>query len=149
MHDVKWPKHLYLISRFAFFFFKFNFLVEFASLTSAAVLLSGLNFSETIFLCTRLPSVHWVKPGKVSSHMCTWSMFLTVLGGDNHLLEEDLCSDDDNEEGSASIYEVQPAASPKSQLTSSAMHRPFLHFSSWVHQRWLLCAFLCKGAYVS
>uniref|UniRef100_A0AAX7TET5 ATPase family AAA domain-containing protein 2 n=1 Tax=Astatotilapia calliptera TaxID=8154 RepID=A0AAX7TET5_ASTCA len=43
---------------------------------------------------------------------------------------EDLYSDDDNEEGSASIYEVQPAASPKSQLTSSAMHRPFLHFSS-------------------
>uniref|UniRef100_A0A669CDZ3 ATPase family AAA domain-containing protein 2 n=1 Tax=Oreochromis niloticus TaxID=8128 RepID=A0A669CDZ3_ORENI len=51
-------------------------------------------------------------------------------GGDNHLLEEDLYSDDDNEDGSASIYEVQPAASPKSQLTSSAMHRPFLHFSS-------------------
>ncbi|XP_030577511.1 ATPase family AAA domain-containing protein 2B isoform X2 [Archocentrus centrarchus] len=53
-----------------------------------------------------------------------------VLGGDNHLLEEDLYSDDDNEDGSASIYEVQPAASPKSQLTSSAVHRPFLHFSS-------------------
>uniref|UniRef100_A0A8C4I719 ATPase family AAA domain-containing protein 2 n=1 Tax=Dicentrarchus labrax TaxID=13489 RepID=A0A8C4I719_DICLA len=42
---------------------------------------------------------------------------------------EDLYSDDDNEEGSSSIYEVQPAASPKSQLSSSAMHRPFLHFS--------------------
>ncbi|GLD59639.1 ATPase family AAA domain-containing protein 2-like protein, partial [Lates japonicus] len=51
-------------------------------------------------------------------------------GGDNQLLEEDLYSDDDNEEGSASIYEVEPAASPKSQLSSSAMHRPFLHFSS-------------------
>ncbi|XP_044026382.1 ATPase family AAA domain-containing protein 2B isoform X2 [Siniperca chuatsi] len=51
-------------------------------------------------------------------------------GGDNQQLEEDLYSDDDNEEGSASIYEVQPAASPKSQLSSSAMHRPFLHFSS-------------------
>ncbi|XP_041831829.1 ATPase family AAA domain-containing protein 2B isoform X2 [Melanotaenia boesemani] len=51
-------------------------------------------------------------------------------GGDNHLLEEDLYSDDDNEDGSASIYEVQPAASPKSQLSSSVMHRPFLHFSS-------------------
>uniref|UniRef100_A0A672HRD4 ATPase family AAA domain-containing protein 2 n=1 Tax=Salarias fasciatus TaxID=181472 RepID=A0A672HRD4_SALFA len=38
--------------------------------------------------------------------------------------------DDDNEGGSASIYEVQPAASPKSQLPSSTMHRPFLHFSS-------------------
>uniref|UniRef100_A0A8C4I3C2 ATPase family AAA domain containing 2B n=1 Tax=Dicentrarchus labrax TaxID=13489 RepID=A0A8C4I3C2_DICLA len=50
-------------------------------------------------------------------------------GGDNQLLEEDLYSDDDNEEGSSSIYEVQPAASPKSQLSSSAMHRPFLHFS--------------------
>ncbi|XP_035534519.1 ATPase family AAA domain-containing protein 2B isoform X2 [Morone saxatilis] len=50
-------------------------------------------------------------------------------GGDNQLLEEDLYSDDDNEEGSASIYEVQPAASPKSQLSSSATHRPFLHFS--------------------
>ncbi|XP_047429166.1 ATPase family AAA domain-containing protein 2B [Mugil cephalus] len=51
-------------------------------------------------------------------------------GGDNHLLEEDLFSDDDNEDGSASIYEVQPAASPKSLLSSSPMHRPFLHFSS-------------------
>ncbi|XP_028253040.1 ATPase family AAA domain-containing protein 2B isoform X2 [Parambassis ranga] len=50
-------------------------------------------------------------------------------GGDNHLLEEDLYSDDDNEDGSASIYEVQPAASPKSPLSSSAMHRPFLQFS--------------------
>ncbi|XP_015250146.1 PREDICTED: ATPase family AAA domain-containing protein 2B [Cyprinodon variegatus] len=51
-------------------------------------------------------------------------------GGDNHLLLEDLYSDDDNEDGPASIYEVQPSASPKSQLSSSAMHRPFLHFSS-------------------
>ncbi|XP_069014682.1 ATPase family AAA domain-containing protein 2B isoform X1 [Embiotoca jacksoni] len=51
-------------------------------------------------------------------------------GGDNHLFEEDLYSDDDNEDGSASIYEVQPAASPKSLLPSSAMHRPFLQFSS-------------------
>uniref|UniRef100_A0A4W6DZX0 ATPase family AAA domain-containing protein 2 n=1 Tax=Lates calcarifer TaxID=8187 RepID=A0A4W6DZX0_LATCA len=51
-------------------------------------------------------------------------------GGDNQLLEEDLYSDDDNEEGSASIYEVEPTASPKSQLSSSATHRPFLHFSS-------------------
>uniref|UniRef100_A0A3Q3GH50 ATPase family AAA domain-containing protein 2 n=1 Tax=Labrus bergylta TaxID=56723 RepID=A0A3Q3GH50_9LABR len=49
--------------------------------------------------------------------------------GDNQLLAEDLYSDDDNEEGSPSIYEVQPAASPKSQLSSSATHRPFLHFS--------------------
>lgn len=50
VYDVKWPKHLYLISRFAFFFFlKFNFLVEFSSLISAALLLSGLNFSETSF----------------------------------------------------------------------------------------------------
>uniref|UniRef100_A0AAQ5Z2Y9 ATPase family AAA domain-containing protein 2 n=1 Tax=Amphiprion ocellaris TaxID=80972 RepID=A0AAQ5Z2Y9_AMPOC len=38
--------------------------------------------------------------------------------------------DDDNEDSSASIYEVQPAASPKSHLSSSAIHRPFLHFSS-------------------
>lgn len=51
-------------------------------------------------------------------------------GGDNQLLEEDLYSDDDNEERSASIYEVLPAASPKSRLSSSATHRPFLHFSS-------------------
>uniref|UniRef100_A0A3B4WFP8 ATPase family AAA domain containing 2B n=1 Tax=Seriola lalandi dorsalis TaxID=1841481 RepID=A0A3B4WFP8_SERLL len=51
-------------------------------------------------------------------------------GGDNQLLEEDLYSDDDNEEGCSSIYEVEPAASPKSQLSSSAVHRPFLHFSS-------------------
>ncbi|XP_078130289.1 ATPase family AAA domain-containing protein 2B isoform X1 [Sander vitreus] len=51
-------------------------------------------------------------------------------GADNQLLEEDVYSDDDNEERSASIYEVQPAASPKSQHSSSATHRPFLHFSS-------------------
>ncbi|XP_034383303.1 ATPase family AAA domain-containing protein 2B isoform X2 [Cyclopterus lumpus] len=53
-----------------------------------------------------------------------------VRGGDNQLLEDDLYSDDDDdEERSASIYEVQPAASPKSLLSSSATHRPFLHFS--------------------
>ncbi|XP_075940948.1 ATPase family AAA domain-containing protein 2B isoform X1 [Anarhichas minor] len=52
-------------------------------------------------------------------------------GSDNQLLEDHLYSDDDNEERSASIYEVQPAASPKSQPpSSSATHRPFLHFSS-------------------
>ncbi|XP_071378344.1 ATPase family AAA domain-containing protein 2B [Centroberyx affinis] len=51
-------------------------------------------------------------------------------GGDNQQLEEDLYSDEDNEEGSASIYDVQPAASPKTQLSSSATHRPFLHFST-------------------
>uniref|UniRef100_A0A668A6G1 ATPase family AAA domain-containing protein 2 n=1 Tax=Myripristis murdjan TaxID=586833 RepID=A0A668A6G1_9TELE len=39
-------------------------------------------------------------------------------------------SDEDNEEGCASIYEVQPAASPKTQPSSSATHRPFLHFST-------------------
>ncbi|XP_034555220.1 ATPase family AAA domain-containing protein 2B isoform X2 [Notolabrus celidotus] len=50
-------------------------------------------------------------------------------GGDNQLLEEDMYSDNDNEEGSSSIYEVQPTASPKSQPSSSATHRPFLHFS--------------------
>uniref|UniRef100_A0A3Q3VST2 Bromo domain-containing protein n=1 Tax=Mola mola TaxID=94237 RepID=A0A3Q3VST2_MOLML len=37
-------------------------------------------------------------------HVC-----LSVLGGDNQLLEEDLYSDDDNEEVSASIYEVRSA----------------------------------------
>lgn len=52
-------------------------------------------------------------------------------GVDNHLLEEDLYSDDDNEGGSTSIYEIQPATPPKSQLPSSTdTHRPFLHFSS-------------------
>ncbi|XP_028996175.1 ATPase family AAA domain-containing protein 2B isoform X2 [Betta splendens] len=51
-------------------------------------------------------------------------------GGDNQLLEEDFYSDDDNDEGSASIYEVQPAASPERWHPSSATHRPFLHFSS-------------------
>uniref|UniRef100_A0A672HRL8 ATPase family AAA domain-containing protein 2 n=1 Tax=Salarias fasciatus TaxID=181472 RepID=A0A672HRL8_SALFA len=55
-------------------------------------------------------------------------------GVDNHLLEEDLYSDDDNEGGSASIYEVQPAASPKSErhyanyelssASSSALQQP-------------------------
>ncbi|XP_053301076.1 ATPase family AAA domain-containing protein 2B isoform X2 [Pleuronectes platessa] len=48
-------------------------------------------------------------------------------GGDNQLLEEDHFSND--EEGATSIYEVEPAASPKSHL-SSAMHRPFIHFSN-------------------
>uniref|UniRef100_A0A8C6KQG6 ATPase family AAA domain-containing protein 2 n=1 Tax=Nothobranchius furzeri TaxID=105023 RepID=A0A8C6KQG6_NOTFU len=51
-------------------------------------------------------------------------------GGDNHLLEEDVYSDDDNEDGSASIYEVPPSASPKSQHSSSAMHRTFLQLST-------------------
>ncbi|KAL6095579.1 atad2b [Pungitius sinensis] len=50
-------------------------------------------------------------------------------GGDNQLLEDDLYSDD-NEERSASIYEAPPTASPKSQLCSPTMHRPFLHFST-------------------
>ncbi|KAM3861426.1 ATPase family AAA domain-containing protein 2B [Diretmus argenteus] len=52
-----------------------------------------------------------------------------VLGGDNQRLEEEFYSDEDNEEGSASIYDIQPAASPKSQL-SSATHKTFLHFST-------------------
>ncbi|KAK2856469.1 hypothetical protein Q5P01_005204 [Channa striata] len=51
-------------------------------------------------------------------------------GGDNQLLEEDFYSDDDNDEGFASIYEVQPVASPERWSSSSATHRPFLHFSS-------------------
>lgn len=55
-----------------------------------------------------------------------------MTAGDNQLLEEEFYSDDDNEDGSASIYEVPPSACPKSHLSSSAMHRPFLHFSSWV-----------------
>lgn len=55
-----------------------------------------------------------------------------MLGGDNQLFEEDLYSDDDNEEVSASIFEGQPVASPESQLSSSAAHRTFLHFTSWV-----------------
>lgn len=57
------------------------------------------------------------------------TLFPPLLGGDNQLLEEDFYSDDDNEEGPASIYEVQLSASPKSQL-SSFPHRPFLHYSS-------------------
>uniref|UniRef100_A0A674P4U3 ATPase family AAA domain containing 2B n=1 Tax=Takifugu rubripes TaxID=31033 RepID=A0A674P4U3_TAKRU len=40
--------------------------------------------------------------------------------------------DDDNEEVSASIFESQTVASPESQLSSSAAHRPFLHFTSSV-----------------
>lgn len=62
----------------------------------------------------------------------TSSFFLSVLGGDNQLFEEDLYSDDDNEEVSASIFEGQPVAPPESQLSSSAAHRTFLHFTSWV-----------------
>lgn len=100
------------------------------TLISVIGLLWGLNFGETNF------KVHWPPLYSITAGcMCGWisNISLSVLGGDNQLLEEDLYSDDDNEEGSASIYEVQPAASPKSQLSSSAMHRPFLHFSSWVH----------------
>lgn len=62
----------------------------------------------------------------------TQAVFVSVLGGDNQLLEEDFYSDDDNDEGSASIYEVQPAASPERWHSPSATHRPFLHLSSWV-----------------
>ncbi|XP_040016757.2 ATPase family AAA domain-containing protein 2B isoform X1 [Gasterosteus aculeatus] len=56
-------------------------------------------------------------------------------GGDNQLLEDDLYSDDDNEERSASIYEAPPTASPKTPLCSPPTHRPFLHFSSSALQR--------------
>ncbi|XP_055088016.1 ATPase family AAA domain-containing protein 2B isoform X2 [Periophthalmus magnuspinnatus] len=55
-----------------------------------------------------------------------------TYGVDNHLLEEDLYSDEDNE-GSTSIYDLQPA--PNSPLSSSAAHRPFLHFSTSALQR--------------
>ena len=81
--------------------------------------------------------------------MAVKALFLSVLGGDNQLLEEDLYSDDDNEEGSASIYEGDPAASPNSQLSSSAVHGPFLHFSLWVDRkqnclpRYLVMKLLC------
>uniref|UniRef100_A0A3P8UP21 ATPase family AAA domain-containing protein 2 n=3 Tax=Cynoglossus semilaevis TaxID=244447 RepID=A0A3P8UP21_CYNSE len=47
-------------------------------------------------------------------------------GRDNQLLDEELYSDDDNENCSSSIYEDEPAASLEE---SSAVHRPFLHFS--------------------
>lgn len=50
-------------------------------------------------------------------------------GGDNHLVEEVLYSDEDNEEDSSSIYELAPPTSPRSH------HRPFLHFSSSALQR--------------
>lgn len=52
-------------------------------------------------------------------------------GGDNHLVEEDLYSDEDNDEASSSIYELQPPASP----CSTTAHTPFLHFSSSALQR--------------
>uniref|UniRef100_G3PFL0 ATPase family AAA domain-containing protein 2 n=1 Tax=Gasterosteus aculeatus aculeatus TaxID=481459 RepID=G3PFL0_GASAC len=55
--------------------------------------------------------------------------------GDNQLLEDDLYSDDDNEERSASIYEAPPTGSPKTPLCSPPTHRPFLHFSSSALQR--------------
>lgn len=61
--------------------------------------------------------------------MFLWAVFSSI-GDDNQLFEEDLYSEDDNEEGSASIYEIQPSASPKSLHSSFAVHRPFLHFSS-------------------
>ncbi|KAK7907174.1 hypothetical protein WMY93_015786 [Mugilogobius chulae] len=54
-------------------------------------------------------------------------------GGDNHLLEEDLYSDEDNDEGCTSIYDLH--LTPTSPLSSSAAHRPFLHFSNSALQR--------------
>lgn len=69
--------------------------------------------------------------------MAAKALFPFMPGGDNQLLEEDLYSDDDNEEGSASIYEVQLPASPKSQLSPSTTHTPFLHFSSWVYNLYI------------
>ncbi|KAM9782763.1 ATPase family AAA domain-containing protein 2B [Neosynchiropus ocellatus] len=49
--------------------------------------------------------------------------------GDNQLFEEDLYSDDDNDDHSASIYEDRTPASPKNLPCFSATHRPLLHFS--------------------
>lgn len=68
----------------------------------------------------------------IVTHYSINSFFLSMLGDDNQLFEEDLYSDDDNEEVSASIFEGQPVASPEPQLSSPATHRPFLHFTSWV-----------------
>uniref|UniRef100_A0A7N6FFH8 ATPase family AAA domain-containing protein 2 n=1 Tax=Anabas testudineus TaxID=64144 RepID=A0A7N6FFH8_ANATE len=56
-------------------------------------------------------------------------VFPHALCTDRDNTHEDYYSDDDNE-GSASIYEVQPAASPERWHSSSATHRPFLHLSS-------------------
>lgn len=63
-------------------------------------------------------------------HYSTTVFYFSVVGGDNQVFEEDLYSDDDNEEVSASIFEGQPAASPETQLSSSAAHGTFLHFTS-------------------
>ncbi|KAM8826436.1 ATPase family AAA domain-containing protein 2B isoform 1-T1 [Synchiropus picturatus] len=49
--------------------------------------------------------------------------------GDNQLFEEDLYSDDDNDDHSASIYEDRTTASPKNLPCFSSTHRPLLHFS--------------------
>ncbi|KAJ3583061.1 hypothetical protein NHX12_034506 [Muraenolepis orangiensis] len=51
--------------------------------------------------------------------------------GDNQWLEDDLYSDEDNE-CSASIYDVDPAASALGVLHHPASHTPFLHFSTSV-----------------
>ncbi|XP_062323855.1 ATPase family AAA domain-containing protein 2B isoform X1 [Osmerus eperlanus] len=48
---------------------------------------------------------------------------------DNQLLEEELYSDEDNEEGTSSIYDFHPG-SPQRPSPSTASHRPFLHFST-------------------
>lgn len=49
--------------------------------------------------------------------------------GDNQLFEEDLYSDDDNDDHSASIYEERTPGSPKNLPCFSATHKPLLHFS--------------------
>ncbi|CAL8394639.1 unnamed protein product [Arctogadus glacialis] len=55
-------------------------------------------------------------------------------GGDNQQIEEDLCSDDDNE-CTPSIYDVNPAGPTMSLLPFPTSQRPFLHLSTSVLQQ--------------
>ncbi|KAK5853211.1 hypothetical protein PBY51_007018 [Eleginops maclovinus] len=120
------------------------------SLDVTSIVLGPCDFSKAMRTIVPASQRALAPPGRALSPTlrpllaCSFSLVLKALlrvfphaqctdrdnthGGDNQLLEEDY-SDDDNEERSASIYEVQPAASPKTQLSSSATHTPFLHFS--------------------
>uniref|UniRef100_A0A8C3G328 ATPase family AAA domain-containing protein 2 n=1 Tax=Cyclopterus lumpus TaxID=8103 RepID=A0A8C3G328_CYCLU len=114
------------------------------SLDVASIVLGPADFSKAIGAIVPASQRALAPPGRALSPALrpllasSFSFVLKALlrvfphaqCGDNQLLEDDLYSDDDDdEERSASIYEVQPAASPKSLLSSSATHRPFLHFS--------------------
>uniref|UniRef100_A0A8C3G347 ATPase family AAA domain containing 2B n=1 Tax=Cyclopterus lumpus TaxID=8103 RepID=A0A8C3G347_CYCLU len=107
------------------------------SLDVASIVLGPADFSKAIGAIVPASQRALAPPGRALSPALrpllasSFSFVLkALLRVFPHAQCDDLYSDDDDdEERSASIYEVQPAASPKSLLSSSATHRPFLHFS--------------------